>query len=242
MAVNQLATTINWRLPVLKRDGERQVGLIKEVLTEAMLVEAMKRGEREVANTIYGVSMDHQCRYRWVASKVEESDVILDAICGIGYGSYIMGQVGMKKPRAVHSFDICKEAIEYGNEFYRADNVHLEVADYFHLEYPEEMFSKIVHFEALEHIELPDYMLRKFHQWMKPDGILYISCPNEVTNPFSKERYPFHMRHFTPNEMEAMLREAGFRVMEWFSQGNERSTTIDAGTDGVTMIAVAKKV
>lgn len=223
------------------KKGERQVGLIKEVLTGEILVSAMLHGERETASVLYGISLDHQCRYRWVASKVTTEDKVLDAICGIGYGSYIMAKVGMQHPKEVLGFDICQEAIDYGNKYYRAANLTLKCSDFNKIELPIEYFSKVACFEAIEHVENPMDLLKLIYTSMQPKGTLYISCPNQATNPFSKERYPFHVKHYYSNELEAMLKQTGFKHVEWYSQANERSTSVDPGLEGVTMIGVVSK-
>lgn len=219
-------------------EGERQVGLLKEVIKPEMIIEAIMNGEREAHKTLAGISIDHQCRYRWVASKLDSSDTVLDAICGVGYGSYILS---LANPYSVSSFDICQEAIDYANKYYARPNITYSSSDYLDMEYAEASFSKIIHFEAIEHIAQPEVMLEKFHRWLKDDGTLYISCPNELTNPFSKERYPFHMRHYTPQALYDLLDGAGFKLESWYSQTDERATKLDNGTAGVTMIGVCGK-
>ena len=209
---------------MLKDNGERQVG--------------MMAGEREVHQSLRGISIDHQCRYRWVASKIERSDTILDAICGVGYGSYIMA---IRHPKEIQAFDVCQDAIDYANKYYSRQNIVYHTSDCHEISFQDNYFSKIVCFEAIEHIERPEEFLSNLRKWLSPQGTLYISSPNETVNPFSKERYPFHLRHWSASEFEEMLNEAGFKVCDWFSQRNKSSMTIDNHPWGATMIAVCNK-
>jgi len=197
------------------------------------------KGERQVEPTIKTIAPDHKYRYQWVAGKMDKEDVVLDACCGVGYGSYIMAKAGC---RSICGFDISQEAIEYARSYYLASNIDYLVSDCSMIRFPCNWFTKIVCFEAIEHIDKSEYLLSKFNQWLKEDGILYISSPNETINPYSKEKYPFHTSHWTPKEFEQMLNEAGFNVKQWYSQRDKVSKRMDNHPFGRTMIAECIKL
>jgi hypothetical protein len=114
--------------------------------------------------------------------------------------------------------------------------------DFLTLLLDDSYFSKIVCFEAIEHVLFPSILLKLLLDCLKSDGTLYISSPNETLNPFSKENYPFHTRHWTPKEFESMINEAGFKVVEWYSQKDKSAHGMNNHPFGRTMIAVCHKI
>jgi len=197
------------------------------------------KGERQVAPRIEDISPDHKYRYKWVGAKLALDDIVLDALCGVGYGSYIMAEYS---PRHIYGFDNCQEAIDYGNIFFRRPNLRLICEDYIDIPLTDSYFSKVVCFEAIEHVEQPGILLSTLRRTLKPDGILYISSPNESITPYSKEDFPFHLRHWTASEFKELLKINGFKVISWYSQRDKVSKHMDNHPFGRTMIAEAVKV
>lgn len=69
---------------------------------------------------------------------------------------------------------------------------------------------------VLEHLREPLEAVRRFHQWLKPDGILYISVPN-VHRPDRTPMSRFHFAHihnFTPKTLIMLGLRAGFEPLE----------------------------
>ena len=65
----------------------------------------MRPGERQVSPTVDGIRADHVNRYKWAIDKTIGR--VTDAACGIGYGSVILAEAGIK----VRAIDIDAEAI-----------------------------------------------------------------------------------------------------------------------------------
>ena len=59
--------------------------------------------ERQVAPTLDGIRRDHVARYEWAARQLAPESVVLDAACGVGYGSRVMADAGM----TVRGTDTC---------------------------------------------------------------------------------------------------------------------------------------
>ncbi|MEX0590913.1 MAG: class I SAM-dependent methyltransferase [Xanthobacteraceae bacterium] len=65
---------------------------------------------------------------------------------------------------------------------------------------------------VLEHLRSPFAVLRKFHQWLKPDGRLWLAVPNlkwTVNSPINRFQL-WHMHGFTPETHQMMALKAGF--------------------------------
>ena len=53
----------------------------------------MEQGERQVAPTLDGFREDHLARYHFAAQRLAGKKVV-DAGCGVGYGSFILAEAG----------------------------------------------------------------------------------------------------------------------------------------------------
>lgn len=183
-------------------------------------------GERQVADTLDGIRADHRARYEWAAGRLGSLDVV-DAGCGVGYGSKILADGGCR----VRAFDRSPDAIEYAKQHYNHDErITYSVGDLQFTAYPRSQ-GAVVCFEALEHMERPDLALKHF-AGMAPR--LLVSCPNEKAFPYRGQE--FHHRHYTPEQFEALLNRNGWEVREWFGQEGMESPVVER-MNGRTLVA-----
>ncbi len=59
-------------------------------------------GERQVSGNLEGIREDHKQRYLWALERLAGGARVLDAGCGVGYGSHLLSQ----KAGQVVSLDI----------------------------------------------------------------------------------------------------------------------------------------
>jgi len=164
---------------------------------------------------------------------------VLDAMCGIGYGSYIMGLSGRL---SIQSFDFDQETIDYARKWYQLPNITYRCNSYQDASYEDASFDRIVCFEGIEHIGAPKQLLQMFHKMLKDDGLLLLSTPNGVILPFDKVRFPEHLFHYMPKTLELDLNSCGFKVDSWHSQANKHSMSLDNHPNGAFMLCVASKI
>ncbi len=82
---------------------------------------------------------------------------------------------------------------------------------------PQHDLVLLVH--VIEHLRSPRAALEHLHQLLRPQGLLYIECPN-LAAPFARRAKLFHFAHiynFTPDTLRAMGRRCGFEVARWLS-------------------------
>ena len=154
--------------------------------------------ERFVPETMGGlIKAEHEARYRWAASAMGEWDV-LDAGCGVGYGTQILAEAGATR---VVGLDLSPEAVE--DAVFRAGSIaEFVVGDLQDLPFPPHSFDAVVCFEAIEHVERGDLVLDGFRRILRPRGVLLLSSPNRnVYMPGN----PYRDHEYTPNELEADL-------------------------------------
>ena len=191
----------------------------------------MKQGERQVSPTLDGIRNDHTARYRFAAELLKGKSVI-DVACGIGYGSKIMADAGVRQIKAV---DIDQEAIDYGLMHYNDPKINFVRGDANSIGAVSD-YDAVVSFETIEHIKNPLPVLQGYAE---SANHLIVSVPNELVFPYH-DKIAYHFRHYTPAEFESLLNEAGWEVQEWYGQEGPESE-VGQNVNGRTIIAVCKK-
>lgn len=194
--------------------------------------------ERQIAESLDEVRQDHVERYKFakdIIEKENEMNCILDAGCGIGYGSSILADIADTK---IDCVDNSQRAMNFFQKHFFKPNVVFHCSDLF--EAPLKMwYDAIVCFEFLEHIHEHKQAVEMFGD--KTD-LLICSVPNELVRPHKQEPVnEFHVRHFTPDELAEMLSCGGFSDITYFNQKDGRDFALRPGPEGKFIIAVARK-
>lgn len=190
-------------------------------------------GERQQAPTLQGIDPSHRMRYNFVIPYVKEHHKVLDYGCGVGYGAYILS-----KAKFVMAADISEEAILYANKHYKRENITYSVQD---TPMDHGDFDIITCFEVIEHVLDPVSILSSLSKSLSEDGLLFVSSPNEEKMPFSKERFPFHKRHYTPNELKGLLEASKLKIVSEHNQYSKAVPGIVRGFGGSFMIGVTRR-
>ena len=160
---------------------------------------------------------DHCSRYDF-ASEFCRGRVVLDVACGTGFGAGILTRAGA---RAVVGVDMSSEALARGG----ATNLRTRwvMADGAHLPFQGRSFGAVTSFETIEHLHEPERFLSELQRVLRHDGVLVLSTPNALyTKPVNgRPANPFHVREFTPAELQAML-ERRFGHVRLLGQAPDR--------------------
>jgi SAM-dependent methyltransferase len=144
---------------------------------------------------------EHRARYRF-AQRYSSGKTVLDAACGSGYGSALMGE----NAKAVFGVDISLEAVEYARSHYESAKVHFGQSDCLALPFPSGKFDLVAAFEIIEHLQQPEGFLQELCRVLTPSGLLILSTPNRLY--YTEERgatNPFHYREFSFPEFDEIL-------------------------------------
>lgn len=152
-----------------------------------------------------------QAWYRFLPKARAE---VLDYGCGNGDFLARAAALGHR----VTGVDLDEEALRISAS--RGFEVHL--SDMLDPEDFDGRFDFISANHVIEHVPDPRKLLAGFHRWLKPDGRLYIECPNAEAEGLGRFgnfwRGLEAPRHFSlPSRaaMERALGEAGFQRIEW---------------------------
>jgi SAM-dependent methyltransferase len=85
--------------------------------------------------------------------------------------------------------------------------------------YAENSFDSIVSFQVIEHIQDDRLFLKEIHRVLKPGGLALITTPNR---PMSLSRNPWHIREYTPSELNNLAKEFFKQVEMKGIAGNEK--------------------
>jgi SAM-dependent methyltransferase len=193
-------------------------------------------GERYVPELHRGTLLQgqHEARYAWAASLAAGRDV-LDAGCGVGWGSLRLIEGGARK---LVGLDRDPAALASARERCGA-SAEFVTGDLLSLPFEQASFDLVVALDAIEHVEDPIAALDELRRVVAPDGIVIVSTPNRgVYEPGN----PFHLCELTSDELRTALDErfehsAIYRQQDYLASliGDELLAGID---DPATVVTV----
>lgn len=145
---------------------------------------------------------------------------VIDAGCGIGYGS---AHLAMNGALSVVAIDISDDAMAEAKRLYRRDNLRFIKGDVERLAEIADLggpFDVGVNFENIEHLANPTRFLAGVKELLTSEGTFVVSTPNgELTerDETGNIKNQFHLKEFTMDEFREMLGQF-FGSTEFFGQ------------------------
>lgn len=151
------------------------------------------------------LSGPHVSRYLFAAGFAPGKRV-LDAGCGIGYGSVLLRDAGAAGVTAV---DLNPDILRQAADRYQNSGVDFKVDDCQTLCAVNGPFDLICSFEQIEHLPQPRQFLASALRLLAPGGVLLVSTPERDASDFTdgKPRNPFHVQEWRRDEFRQLLAE-----------------------------------
>ena len=230
-AVRQLSPTY--------RRMERLEGKINKLERIVAGMAGMELGERQIASALDDVRPDHLGRYEFAATYLTPNMEVLDIACGVGYGSFILAKAA--PTGHVLGIDIAQQALDFAARHYKRENNTFQRGDGLSVELPQSGFDLIVSFETIEHIDGDQIFFGRIFDALKTGGRFICSTPNQTVMPFSTEKFPYHHRHYTLQEITSLLKSNRFEIEKVFTQHSKHKKDVVEGSDGAFHIIVCRK-
>ncbi len=143
----------------------------------------------------------HVARYAYAAQFVRPGDTVLDAACGLGYGSAVLAR--NSGAARVVGVDADAAGVEYAAACYGAEPSPPGVVEFRAGTLPDLSFladrsvDLVACFETLEHVPDPAALLKEFSRVLTPGGRVVVSVPNEWTDETGRDPNPHHLHVYT---------------------------------------------
>jgi len=143
-------------------------------------------------------------RYDFAASRVTGARV-LDCACGAGYGTSLLGRGGAARAVGV---DVAADALDWARGEYSSQVTEFRQASGDTLPVADGEFDCVVSFETIEHIaeDRAAAFIAELARALRPGGLLLLSTPLTYGSARLHPENPFHLREYTPSELETLLR------------------------------------
>jgi ubiquinone/menaquinone biosynthesis C-methylase UbiE len=146
----------------------------------------------------------HRYAYRLAASLASPSDRVLDVGFGEGYGSVIVA------PRVLEyvGVDVEHDAATHATEKYGSPAVRFAIYDGKSLPFQDSSFDLVISFQVIEHVPGVSAFLSELHRVTRPGSATLFTTPNRNHRLAEGERpwNRYHVREFSPAELEAVVR------------------------------------
>lgn len=167
----------------------------------------------------------HRFAYAIVGEYARPTDRLLEIGFGEGYGSeivegWVADYVGV---------EVDKEAVTHAAEKYQGSTASFVHYDGATLPFSDASFELTISFQVIEHVGDPEAFLREAQRVTRPDGSVLIVTPNRNYRLEAGERpwNRYHVREFSPAELQAVMQTA-FDIVEIFGiQGSPRMNEIE---------------
>jgi SAM-dependent methyltransferase len=192
-------------------------------------------GERFLPGCAGEIAYEHWHRYAF-ARRFAVGKRVLDAACGEGYGTALIGAVAA----AAVGVDIDAAAVAHATARYgAADRMRFVECSCVALPLPDAAFDMVMSFETIEHLAAADQprMLAEFARVLAPDGILVISSPNKrLYSDARGYRNEFHLHELYRDDLVRALAPV-FPAQRWHHQRVGHWSTIWSEDPGVDVEA-----
>lgn len=153
---------------------------------------------------LYLLYLRHLFVYRFVSKTLKNTGIVLELGCGEGYGTSLIS----KSVKKIIGLDTDKQIVEYASEKHGSSNCIFQVCDGERIPFSDNSFDAVVSFQVIEHVLDDRKFILEIYRVLKKDGIFICTTPNRAyrLKPEQKPWNPFHVREYSPLELDVLLK------------------------------------
>lgn len=191
------------RLAILNNRFYAWIKLIQGMLAGLIIISIPEKGifagERPSLSDIEGL---HQAKYKF-ALKFCKGKKILEIGCGSGHGSKFLADNGASE---VIAYDVDHGAINFAVKNFSNSNINFAQADAETL-ILKKKYEVILSLEVIEHLNLPENLLKIAKDGLVKKGVFILSTPNKAYSILDngKPSNPYHIYEYYPDELKRIL-------------------------------------
>ena len=174
-------------------------------------------------------------RYKWavkeIAKRVPAGGAVLDACCGVGYGSLMLSHAGY----TVDCVDRSPQAAALQRIYFNNGHIRFLEGDAFEVPLRDH-YDAIVSIETIEHLEDDKRWIERLSS---RTHLLIGTVPNERVVPFATANNQWHFRHYTREEFEALMPWKKTFYTQYDKWDPEKAA-MRPGDDGMTLGVVCE--
>ena len=161
--------------------------------------------ESQTTHPIYELKVDvsntsRLFEYYMLKDYIRKNDFVLDIGCNTGTGMDILSEYSDH----IYGIDVVPDLKEILDEKYK-DNpkVNYKIVTEGEMDFSDGFFDIIVANNFIEHVESPDFYLKKFKSLLKPDGKLFLTTVNRENRLYFWQK-PFNPHHYTEYSVSSL--------------------------------------
>jgi ubiquinone/menaquinone biosynthesis C-methylase UbiE len=165
-----------------------------------------------------GIRSDaHIARYMIACQYINTDMTVIDAACGLGYGTYILGMA--LNAGQIFGLDSSEFAIQYSSTNYSiSSKINFLCCTVTELHFIENnTIDSVVSFETLEHLPNPYLFINEVKRVLKPGGLFISSVPNMWIDDQGQNPVPYHMHVYDFEQYKNQL-ESCFEIQRLYRQ------------------------
>jgi len=177
--------------------------------------------DAEYRSTV-GEGLENEIR-SWLTRQFTDADEVLELGCGTGIFSAMIAE----RVRRLTATDFSSEMLEQAAQRLGGyDSVEIRTEDADHTSFADDSFNAVLAVNLLHHADAPASVARECHRVLRPGGrVVVIDCAGHGTSLWSwirkslgylrrRGRPPENHHHFSPDDLAALISDAGFAVQE----------------------------
>lgn len=166
-------------LSFLKRAEKQQVRLLPQAEEKPVL-------QLPVPRTPFDVYRKEKLIKLLNLRQLAEGRSVLEVGCGIGD---LLKEIARYKPRELYGVDSSKKMVAYAQEFLREEKVDVQVANVFHLPFPEKSFDLVVVMDEFQYVKDNKQLEKLMYEVTRVARQWVILVEETAPEPMQKEHF-----------------------------------------------------